>query len=298
MGQNRSRWVFNEHLLRQCLAERDRISGDHAETVGVRFERDRQAALPVPIRRFDACVLQVAAVDKYQTVRFDGNGYSVPRRWAFRPVTVKGYVDRIEVVAEGQVAAAHARSYGHGERILDPLHYLVTLEKKPAALDHAPVYRDWELPGVFREFRQSLEHRFGPRAGARQFIRVLQLLAGHPLTRVEQAICQCRPGGDAAAVIARVERLARDAAATSEAGRVASDIQLSVNAIRLAAVRVPAPDLSQFNRLLSQTCQGDKSHDATDSPLAAGQPEPTEIAHRAGRVREVGPRGGGEQRAL
>ena len=39
-------------------------------------------------------------MDKYLTVRFDRNHYSVPRRWAFRAVTVKGYVDRVEVVGE------------------------------------------------------------------------------------------------------------------------------------------------------------------------------------------------------
>src|SRR5207253_1659628 len=114
---------LNVHLLRCAAAERDRVSGEHAETVGVRFGQDRAAALPVPARRFDACVLQAGQVDKYQTVRFDGNGYSVPRRWAFRPVTVKGYIDRIEVVAEGQVVARHVRGYGKGERVLDPLHY-------------------------------------------------------------------------------------------------------------------------------------------------------------------------------
>jgi len=81
---------LNAHLRRCCLAERDLISGNHTETVGVRFERDRVAALPSPARPFDACVLHPAQVDKYQTARFDGNAYSVPRRWAFRPVTVKG----------------------------------------------------------------------------------------------------------------------------------------------------------------------------------------------------------------
>jgi hypothetical protein len=35
-------------------------------------------------------------------VRFDHNAYSVPRRWAFRQVTVKGYVDHVEV-GRGQV---------------------------------------------------------------------------------------------------------------------------------------------------------------------------------------------------
>jgi hypothetical protein len=85
---------LNAHVLRCCLAERALTSGAATEPVGARFERDRSAALPAPATRFDACVLQTAQVDKYQTARFDGNAYSVPRRWAFRPVTVKGYTSR------------------------------------------------------------------------------------------------------------------------------------------------------------------------------------------------------------
>ncbi len=290
---------LNAHLLRCCLAERASVSGANAEPVGARFERDRAAALPAPQGRFDACVLQPGQVDKYQTVRFDGNAYSVPRRWAFRLVTVKGYVDRVEVVAGGEVVARHARSYGKGERVLDPLHYLVTLERRPAALDHAPVYRDWQLPPAFAELRRCLERQFGQRAGARQFIRVLQLLARHPLARVEQAIGRCRGGGaDAAAVAAEVERLTRDAAVPSDIGTSLNDMPMSTDAARLAGVHVPVPDLNRFNRLLPQTSKGDPVHDATDGPAAAGQPQAPEAADRAGRVREAGPRGGGEQRAL
>ena len=39
-------------------------------------------------------------MDKYQTVRFDRNRYSVPRACAFQTVMVKGYLDHIEVVAD------------------------------------------------------------------------------------------------------------------------------------------------------------------------------------------------------
>ena len=116
--------ALNAHLVRCCLAERERVSGAQTELVGVRFTHDVAAALPVPGERFDACVLYHGQVEKYQTVRFDGNAYSVPRRWAFRPVTVKGYVEHVAVVADGQVVARHARSYGKGERVLDSLHYL------------------------------------------------------------------------------------------------------------------------------------------------------------------------------
>lgn len=280
---------LNVRLRGCCLAERGLVSGEHAEPVGVRFERDRAAALPVPGYCFDACVVQPGQVDKYQTVRFDHNSYSVPRRWAFRPVTVKGYVERVEVVADGQLVARHARCYGKGERRLDPLHYLVTLERKPAALDHAPVYRDWQLPPAFTELRQMLEKQLGPRTGARHFIRVLQLLAQHPLARVEQAIRACRGRAvpDAAAVVAQVERLARNGATAGDIGMSLQDTSLSQGAAMLSALRIPAPDLTQFNRLLSHPQQGDPADDPTDRPAASGQLEAVEVADHVGRVGEA-----------
>jgi transposase len=240
---------LNAHLRRCSLAARERTCGDQVEPVGVRFERDRAASLPVPERPFDACVIQPGQVDKYQTVRFDGNRYSVPRRWAFHAVSVKGYVDRIAVTADGQTVACHRRSYGRHEKVLDPLHDLVVLEKKPATLDHAPVYRDWQLPAAFAELRRSLETRLGPRTGARHYIRVLQLLARHPMERVERAIERGEP--DAASIAAIVERLARDATAVS----------IDPPTADRAAVRVPRPDLSRFDRLLTHSCQGDDVHE-------------------------------------
>ena len=62
----------------------------------------------------------------------------------------------------------HDDAVGKGERVLDPLHYLVTLQHKPAALDHAPVYRDWQLPAAFGQLRRSLEQKLGASAGVRQ----------------------------------------------------------------------------------------------------------------------------------
>lgn len=245
---------LNAHLRRCCLAARARTCGDQVEPVGVRFERDRVAGLPLPERSFDACVVQPGQVDKYQTVRFDGNSYSVPRRWAFRAVSVKGYVDRVAVVADGQTIARHPRSYGRLEKVLDPLHYLVVLETKPAALDHAPVYRDWQLPAAFAALRQALEKRLGPRTGARHYIRVLQLLGRHPMGRVEDAVELCRTRGDAdaAAITATVERLARDSALPLH------DTALSLNQ---PALTVPRPDLSRFDQLLPHSPQGDDVHE-------------------------------------
>jgi transposase len=283
---------LNIRLRDLCLAERRLVSGAGGEAVGPRFERDRAAALPASAHPFDPCVLQAAVVDKYQTVRFDGNAYSVPRRWAFRSVTVKGYVTRVEVVADGQAVACHDRRYGKGERVLDPLHYLVTLGHKPAALDHAPVYRDWQLPPAFQELRRALEQRLGPGTGARHFIRVLQLLAGHPLARVEQAIllCRDRDHADAAAITAQAERLARAAAASGDRAvspsdpgpPLPTDNATSPGPGTPASVRVPPPDLARFDRLLPHHTQGDPVHDPTDHAAAEGQPQAAEAADHVG----------------
>jgi transposase len=253
--------ALNVHLRQRCLEEVDRTVAGYEESIGQRFRRDRAFALALPAHPFDPCVLQSACVDKYQTVRFDGNCYSVPRRCAFQVATVKAYPERIEVVAGGAVVARHRRSYGRAEQVLDPLHYLASLERRPAALDHAPVLTNWCLPEPFTQLRQVLETRHGARPGARQYIRVLQLLAEHPLERVRSAVEEALTQGspEAERISSRVLRLA-EAARTSTPGQqvtpgcqegVTPDCQEAMTP--LCHYQVPRPDLGRFDQLL---CQG------------------------------------------
>jgi transposase len=259
----RDRAELNAYLRQCCLQERAHTIRGCAESIAARFERERGCALPLPGQPFDACVVQPAKVDKYQLVRFDQNSYSVPRAWAFQAVTVKGYVDTVAVVAGGQVVAHHGRSYDQHQQVLDPLHYLTTLGRRPAALDHAPVYRHWQLPEVFAELRQALEQRHGGPAGARQYVRVLQLLAAHPVERVRQAIEGSRqPGGW------EVERVLRLTERLADQGGGSPSIKDSDSHLMtpLGHIRVPEPDLGRFNQLLEQ---GGKPHDGGDESITA-----------------------------
>jgi transposase len=235
--------ALNAYLRQRCLAEVSRIVAGYDEAIGVRFARDRVKAVSLPAQPFDACVAQAAQVDKYQTVRFDGNCYSVPRVCAYRPVTVKGYIDRIEVVDGAHVVARHARCYGRDEQVLDPLHYLATLGRRPAALDHAPVLRDWQLPQSFTRLREALTTRHGSPAGTRQYIRVLQLLAEHPLERVRQAVEGCLRADELHA-----ERIASAVRRLAEGGGKVPVAE----AMPLEQYQVPRPDLGRYNQLLSQ----------------------------------------------
>jgi transposase len=232
--------ALNAYLRQRCVEETSRTVGGYAESIGQRFARDQAKALPLPAHRFDACVSQAAQVDKYQTVRFDRNAYSVPRTCAFRTVTVKGYIDRVLVVERGQVVAEHARSYGRNVQVLDPLHYLATLGRRPAALDHAPVLRNWQLPESFTRLRQALETRHGATAGARHYVRVLQLLAEHAVECVQSAVETC---------LRRDELHAEHIGA--EARRLTS-VTGTPPVTPICQFQVPRPDLGCFDQLLSQ----------------------------------------------
>jgi len=249
---------LNTFLRDRCLAERARtvqsLSGPFE--IAARFAAERAAALPLPAHRFDPCVIHPAVVvDKYQTVAYDTNRYSVPRPFAFQMVTVKGYVDHVVIVAGGQTIARHARSHQRHTLVLDPLHYLATLGRKPGTLDHAPVFRDWTLPACFAAFRAALERQHGGAAGARRFARVLQLLGEHPLTRVCEAIEFCTRSDlmSAEAVVRRTQVLAATAATT--------DAEASPEASAMPRVHVPRPDLSRFDQLLG-------TGDFADEPIA------------------------------
>jgi transposase len=280
---------LNEYLRNCCRNDRSRRSRDAKSTIGERLEHDLQQADALPQHCFDACIRQPAKVDKYQFARFDNVCYSVPRTAAFKTVTVKGYVDRVDIVHDNQVVATHERSYEPGDQILDPLHYLITLSRRPAALDHSNVYRDWKLPATFSELRTRLEERHGPRRGVRQFVRVLQLLREHRVPCVAQAIEQLRgpEGADADRIIRRVNESAarQQASPGAELDGLVRDGVMDVS--------VPSPDLTHFDSFLTSATSFSSSqgtaHDKTQRHDAAqSESQTTASAHNRSRVREAG----------
>ena len=282
---------LNAYLRSCALAKRDHVMAGKTQTVGERFEQDQQAALPLPARAFDPFVPETGKVDKYQTVRFDTNRYSVPRRWAFETVTIKAYVDRIEVVAGAGVIARHARRYARDEWIVEPQHYLAILGRRPAALDHSFVFAQWKLPACFEQLRADFEQREGLAGGARQYVRVLQLLAEYPVKLVQEAIVQGRTKTTVNAdhILATVRRLGDHPVADGvdpHAGTHPDD-----------SLALPLPKLDHFDLLLPYR-QGARDDDGKRTTAVGGTFEAFASAHDPGRVREAGAGGGPGECAL
>lgn len=73
-------------------------------------------------------------VDKFATVCVGTNRYSVPDRLTGRMVFVKSYSSYLEISDENGVVCTHPRSYERGSWYINLDHYLLTLSRKPGAV--------------------------------------------------------------------------------------------------------------------------------------------------------------------
>jgi hypothetical protein len=167
--------ALNAMLAERCRQRQSERAGRHAETIGARLAADRAVLRALPAVALEPCETIGARVSSTALVRYRGNDYSVPTAHGFQAVLVKGFVDAVVILCDGAPIARHIRSYGHGEFVYDPLHYLALLEIKPGALDQAAALQGWALPPAFQHLRHLLEARMGNR-GKREFIQVLRLL--------------------------------------------------------------------------------------------------------------------------
>ena len=180
---------LNARLEAQCRQRQAERAGRHAETIGERLVADTAALRALPAVPLEPCEKRSGRVSSTALVRYRCNDYSVPTRYGFQEVMVKGFVDEVVILCAGKVIARHPRSYAEGAFIADPLHYLALIEMKPNALDQAAALQNWDLPEVFQHLRHLLEARMGNK-GKREFIQVLRLLEVIPKEVVTYAVTE------------------------------------------------------------------------------------------------------------
>ncbi len=179
--------ALNADLAARCSGRLGDRLRRHAETIGERLVRDREAFLALPASPYDACDRRPGRVSSLSLVRYRNNDYSVPVAYGHREVLIRGYVDTVVISCGSEVIARHRRSYEREDLIFDPLHYLPLIEKKIGALDQAAPLAGWELPEAFATLRRLMEARMG-KAGKREYVQVLRLLETFRLVEVEGAV--------------------------------------------------------------------------------------------------------------
>jgi hypothetical protein len=129
-------------------------------------------------------------LNPYSQVRYETNRYSLPADKAKKQLVLRAYPFTIEILAGEEILATHPRSYGREEDILDPLHYLPLLERRPGAFEYAKPFRAWrkQWSPVYSQLLEALQNKWSEGRGVREFVGVLLLHRHHPAGLVEQAI--------------------------------------------------------------------------------------------------------------
>ena len=183
---------LNAWLLDKCIAYAK--AHHHPEfrdqTIWQAFEAERPSLVPYA-GRFDGFHAVPASVSKTCLVRFDNNKYSVMASAVGRPVEVRAYADRIEIRQDGQIVGQHPRSFGRGETIYDPWHYVPVLARKPGALRNGAPFKDWVLPAGLARVRRKLANADD---GDRQVVAILTAVLTDGLPAVEAACGEALDG--------------------------------------------------------------------------------------------------------
>src|SRR6201996_651179 len=161
------------------------------QTIWEVFEEERPKLIPYR-GRFDGFHALPASVSKTCLVRFDNNKYSVSASAVGRPVDLHAYADRIVIRQDGRIVGEHRRSFGRGETVYDPWHYVPVLARKPGALRNGAPFRDWVLPAALDRVRRRLS---GSDDGDRQMVTILAAVLSDGLPAVEAACAQATAEG-------------------------------------------------------------------------------------------------------
>ena len=148
------------------------------------FKRERGFLLPAP-PRFDCATIEQCRVDKYSTISFATNRYSIPDYLVGKIIDVKVYPEKIDCYHQNTKICHHERIFGRHEWQINLEHYLCTLQFKPGALAGSQALQAApdNVKSIFKKYFKDK---------AKQFIELLLFVQEneYDFTIIEKAISQ------------------------------------------------------------------------------------------------------------
>jgi hypothetical protein len=148
---------LNAHLSEQMILEAHNTR--HPEIPGRSVQEVYEEEKPYLRRQataFEGYATEERRAGMQCLVRFDSNNYSVPCEYAGKIVSVRIFAERVVIAVDGKSVAEHERGFEKKRYILNPLHYIPLLERKPGALRNGRPFVEWELPAAIRKVWESL----------------------------------------------------------------------------------------------------------------------------------------------
>ena len=170
--------TLNAQLLERCLQYRatHKVQG-RSQSVKDLYSADRACLHSIAPYRYDTARMATPTVGNYATIRFDRNEYSVPVRFLRKPVTVKGYANKVVITCDHSTVVTYERLSGQGKTAYKLEHYIGLLEQKPRSVFQAKPVRQ----NVKQELLDLGRHLPG---GNKDMVRLLRLCVDYGEDRV------------------------------------------------------------------------------------------------------------------
>jgi transposase len=242
---------LNAYLLEKCRADDGRTVSGQPRSIGAMWVEEQPYFLPLPTHDLPCCVTREVTLTPYGQVIFETNRYSVPADQAWPRLTLRAFPFQVEILHGKELIARHPRSYDRERDIIDPLHYLPLLARRPGAFEHAQPIRQWRAtwPAVYEELLELLRRRCDESEAIRQFVQVLAFNREYPPEEVERAVRQAL-----AARQAHYEGVHWQLT-HQEAPPVSPSLDLS-DRPQLAAIGQQPVDLNRYDQLLGGGSHG------------------------------------------
>jgi transposase len=151
-------------LAEQCRAWLQRVNTERpsdatGEPPVVLLAQEQHTFGTLPATAQDYGFFDCVVVSREGLVAIESNRYSVPAHLIGRALTARIHVSRIDLFADQELVATHARSQEQHARIVNPAHFEAAFSTKPRA--RVMVYRDWlcELAPVVNVYVRDLCHK-------------------------------------------------------------------------------------------------------------------------------------------
>lgn len=160
-----------DYLLHRVEELNSRTATAGQESPRAMLEAEREGLYAYP-GRMECFAAENHRVDKYSTITFGTNRYSVPDHLVGTMVLVKIYSDRLRIYDAKALVCEHNRSYDRLSWQIDLNHYLYTLQRKPGAMPGSVALQ--RAPGWLKQlYTAHFVH------DTRAFIELLQYCQTH-----------------------------------------------------------------------------------------------------------------------
>ncbi len=212
-------------FIQECVAARN-------ATRTARFAEERQHLRPLPEQALPAYRELYARVSRNSVIRIGKCSYMVPSRLIGRRLTVRLHADIVELEYHGAKVAVLERLVGAERERIDYRHIIHSLVRKPGAFRRY-AFREALYPTLeFRRAYDALVAEDEARADF-EYVRILHLAARDGEQAVEAALATLR----AERSVPRYEA-------------VRERVRGPCTGAGVPDVRIPAPDLTCYDRLL------------------------------------------------